>query len=552
MKYRRSNLQNRLFTTFAILCLGICLVGASSLEETSLQFLGNRPALPGIHFVDSQAPARDVVLVIGDDDPFEVVTITGEYSLDGSVMIENHGALELVDAVVSIQGDITIVDDGTLLVSGGSLAFSQLFSHQYGILAHDRADIVITGSDVSGEGNIIKGHLAGETCTRLETGAFIDGMTVSMIDSASLGLDGMSGFIEAVVFDGATLEATDSPMDLMLVWLSLPDGTAAAFTLPPWGHISSLDFPGDFPDTTGIGYSVSISNTDQVLFPLLSFPGSDVTVSDSVLLAAGLFIGGDGAHALVGLENFSEYTDFTPDLGDRTFRLVDTELLVWNVYTAGTAEVSIVDSTVGEIFSMEEGTSIVYRSTCDGNGGYVSAQGLGQMFVVESVVVPRIVTTDLSVAILSASELQGEIFVNDASIAGVVNPVGDYQVTPLDAGVVIEGAIDTPGELYTDSEIEITGTSAVETGPDGLVAYTGYEIQFGEGSAPVEFFSIGTPHTDKVRQGHLETWNTDGLAPGDYTIRLLIHFEEKFEPAEVLRVIHLDERPGPCLIRSAL
>lgn len=341
-------------------------------------------------------------------------------------------------------------------------------------------------------------------------------------------------------------------MDLLLVWLSLPAGATGAFTLPTWGHINSFDFPADFPEMTGINYSVSLSNTDQVLFPLLSLPGSDVTVSDSVLLAAGLFIDGDGTHALVGLENFSEYIDFTPGLEDRTLRLVDTEILAWNVYAAGTAEVSIVDSTVGEIFSMGEGTSFVYGSTCDGNGGYVSVQGLGRMFVAESVIVPRVVTTDLSVAILSESELQGEIFVNGASIAGVVNPVGDYQVTPLDAGVVIEGAIDEPDELYTESEIEITGTSAVETGPDGLVAYTGYEIQFGEGSAPVEFFPIGTPHTDKVRQGHLETWNTQGLAPGDYTIRLLIHFDERFEPAEVLRVIRLDDRPGPCLIRSAL
>jgi len=552
MRYRRSAIHNRLAKTFVILAFGACLAGASSLEETSLRFMNDRPALPGIHAAGSPTPGRDDLLVIGGYDPFEVVTITGEYTLDGSIMIVNHGTLELIDANLSIRGDITLVDDGTLLVSGANLTFSQLFGHQYGILAWDRAELVMTGAVVSGAGSIISGHLAGETFTRLEAGSFVDGMTVSVSDSARLDLDGMSGFIEAVVFDGASLEASDSPMDLLLVWLTLPAGAAGTFALPPWGHVSALDFPNDFPGTTGFDYSVSISNTDQTIFPVFSFPGSNITISNSVLLAAGLFIDGDGTHTLTDLENFSDYSDFTPGLEDRTLRLVDTELMAWNVYTAGTAEVSIIDSTVGEIFSMGEGTSIVYRSTCDGNGGYVSAQGLGQMFIAESVIVPRIVTTDLSVAILSESELQGEVFVNDASITGVVNAVGEYRVTPLDAGVVIEGAIDEPDELYTESEIEITGTSAVETGPHGLVSYTGYEVAFGVGTDPAAFSSIGTPHAEKVRSGRLETWNTQGLPPGMYTLRLLIYFDEKFEPAEVLRTIRLDDRPGPCLIRVCL
>jgi len=494
-------------------------------------FVSPHVAIPG--------PDRDDVLYIGIDDPYEVVTITGDFTHKNAIVIENYGRLEITGATVALQGDIIIGGEGALIVSNSSLTFSQLYRHEFGLVAAGLADIVIKDSIISGQGEIIRGVFAGEAGAHLQDSDFADGMTVSLMESASLSLSGMSGIIEAIISDEAALDAASSQMGMLMIWLSLPDGAAGAFSLPEEGYINSLDFPGDFPGVTGIGYSVSITDTEPVIFSLVSFSGSDVTISDSHILGIGLYFSAGRSYGLAGLRNFSEYNDFTLALDDRGLRLVRSDLWVWNIYAAGSAEVSIVESTVGEIFSFDQATAILHSSKCDGNGGYVSAQGDGTLVLFKSVIIPQIITSGSSATTISESELYEEIFVSEASTVAVINPVGSYLATPLDAGVLIEGAIDPPQGPSVGSEIEITGTSAIRAGPDSPVTYAGYELQYGKGSEPGSYSPIGSYHTEEVHLGALETWDTHNLTPGDYTLRLLIYFEEREEPAEVLREVSL-------------
>ena len=501
---------------------------------------GLGPALSGFRSPAAPGPHRDDVLYVGRDDPHEIVTITGAYLHGSHIIIENHGRLELVDATVILQGDIVIEDDGALFVSNSELAFSQLFGHEYGLLAGDRADMVIENSIISGQGAIIKGALAGEATARIEVTDFTDGMTVSLMESSAMSLSETSGFVEAIVSDEAALDAVDSPTVLLLIWLSLPAGATGAFSLLPWDPVDALAFPGDFPGVTGIDYTVSIVDTDTVIFSLLSLAGSDVTILDSFILAVGLLFTEGDSHGLFGLNYYSEFGDFTLPLGDRGLRLVNTQLWSWNVYAAGSSEVTVLESTVGEIFSMDNAAAIVQSSTCDGNGGYVSAQGYSTMIVIDSIIIPKVVALGFSATTIAESELNGEIFVSEVSALAVVNPVGSYVATPLDAGVLIEGAVDPPPEPYVGGNLSITGTADIRPGPDSPITYAGYELQYGRGSGPSTFTPIGSYHTEAVHEGELEVWDTEKLSPGYYTLRLLIHFEERLEPAEVLREVRLE------------
>ncbi len=526
--------------TFMAIIAAVTLVGFTGRSASFYDARGLGAALSGFRSPAAPGPDRDDVLYIGRDDPDEIVTITGTYILESHIVIENQGRLELIDATVTLQGDIVIEDDGALTVSNTELTFSQLYAHEFGLLAWDRADMVIENSIISGQGAIIKGALAGEASARLEAADFTDGMTVSLMESSSLSLSEMSGFIEAIVSDEAALDAADSQAVLLLIWLAMPEGATGTFSLPPWGPVGSLAFPGDFPGVTGIGYTVSIVDMEMVIFSLLSLAGSDVTISDSFILAVGLLFTEGDSHGLVGLQYYSEYSDFTLALGDRGLRLVDTVLWTWNVYAAGSSVMTVLDSTVGEIFSMENATAIVQSSTCDGNGGYVSAQGYSTLIVIDSVIIPKVITMGFSATTLAESELNGEIFVSEVSALAVVNPVGSYVATPLDAGVLIEGAIDPPPEPYVGGTLSITGTADIRPGPDSPITYAGYELQYGRGSGPSTFTPIGSYHTEAVHEGELEVWDTEKLSPGLYTLRLLIYFEEREEPAEILREVRLE------------
>ena len=530
------------YLTWASLAIlaAVILTGYAGGSAPFCDARGLGPALSGFRSPAAPGPDRDDILYIGRDDPYEIVTITGTYFHNNYIVIENHGRLELVDATVTLQGDIVIEDDGALFVSNTELTFSQLYGHEFGLLAGDRADVVIENSIISGQGEIIKGVLAGEASARIQAADFADGMTVSLMESSAMSLSETSGFIEAIVSDEAALDAADSPTVMLLIWLALPAGAAGAFSLPPWGPVDALAFPGDFPGVTGIDYTVSIVNTETVIFSLLSLAGSDVTISDSFILAVGLLFTEGDSHGLFGLTYYSEFGDFTLPLGDRGLRLVNTQLWSWNVYAAGTSEVTVLESTVGEIFSMDNAAAIVQSSTCDGNGGYVSAQGYSTLIVIDSIIIPKVVALGFSATTIAESELNGEIFVSEVSALAVVNPVGSYVATPLDAGVLIEGAVDPPPEPYVGGNLSITGTADIRPGPDSPITYAGYELQYGRGSGPSTFTPIGSYHTEAVHEGELEVWDTEKLSPGYYTLRLLIHFEERLEPAEVLREVRLE------------
>src|SRR5262249_61682189 len=54
--------------------------------------------------------------------------------------------------------------------------------------------------------------------------------------------------------------------------------------------------------------------------------------------------------------------------------------------------------------------------------------------------------------------------------------------------------------------------------------FAGYEIAVGPGASPASWQTAGITLVGRpTAQGDLGRWNTDGLAPGPWTIRLLVH-----------------------------
>ncbi len=67
-------------------------------------------------------------------------------------------------------------------------------------------------------------------------------------------------------------------------------------------------------------------------------------------------------------------------------------------------------------------------------------------------------------------------------------------------------------------QVEIIG---IAEGP----SFTGYELLFAPGSAPADadWLPVGNPGLQPVPGGVLGVWDTDGLAPGIYTLRLRVY-----------------------------
>jgi len=93
--------------------------------------------------------------------------------------------------------------------------------------------------------------------------------------------------------------------------------------------------------------------------------------------------------------------------------------------------------------------------------------------------------------------------------------------------------------------VTLRGTARLLPGPGSPLALARYTLQYGVGQEPAEWFSADDDHTAAVREGILGTWDTTGLAPGLYTLRMLIYsqFEEPFEVTAAASLLE-SRQPG--------
>lgn len=91
-------------------------------------------------------PQQD--LIIGEDDPDEEVTITGEYFLDGNIIILNQGTLNLIDADFSLKGNIFLLDSAQFNIRSGLFTALAEYIYQYLICGLDNSTTMLDSTPI--------------------------------------------------------------------------------------------------------------------------------------------------------------------------------------------------------------------------------------------------------------------------------------------------------------------------------------------------------------------------------------------------------------------
>ena len=139
------------------------------------------------------------------------------------------------------------------------------------------------------------------------------------------------------------------------------------------GFIDSWTFPP--PGSTGIFQSVTVDRCETLLWPMLVRENSTVVlrdISEDNWIVVGFHMPNDGV--VEDLFNDRFYADHTLDLEDREFRLVNASIDTWNLYPQADAHVTVRDSHLGEILSLENSRVWMERTTIDGTGGFFGAR----------------------------------------------------------------------------------------------------------------------------------------------------------------------------------
>ncbi len=463
-------------------------------------------------------PASPGDLIIGQNDPNEVVTITGGFVQNGDIIIVNNGALNLNSADFRIDGDITILGNGRMNIRGGHFTVIQAYIYEHqalvlenGVLQIDSVDFQTSGQSW-GFAAVDHGRLI------LRDSRVSDGfITHTFFGQAAGQIEGTQLPGEFLCFGNNNLKFRNN--DLLMFWTVLFDFSAIDITLPGDSLITGWTLTDSLPNVSGIPYSVSIDSCTNVNWGLISRSGSDATFRDTKFRVAGLMFTKTDSITVENITNGSHHVDDIVAVPDRNLHLINTDVATWNFYPFADAKITIQNCIFGELIASDSSETFINNSLCDGSGGYLGVESQAELLVFNSLVNSQVIASGNGVFVSGISAFNStHIVAADFSVMVFFNTLRMNEPQVFDGGNVFDGFFP-PVDGYTESNLPLIGTAQLLTGPQSPLQFTGYMVEYTDESQQPPWLPTDGFHAEMVVDDTLALWNTAGLLPGAYVLR---------------------------------
>jgi hypothetical protein len=314
-----------------------------------------------------------------------------------------------------------------------------------------------------------------------------------MYDRSRLSLQSVINGGDVVFYDAVTIDVRNTIG--IMPWLYFPAGSVADLRFPEASHCDESSCPTvsktiDATTVSGIHWSVRIENSALVMWGIDSYPGSQVTVKDSVLAMALVRLGGDRTYVVPGeFVNGSSYADTTfSSLPDRVLRMVNSSVRWWKVDVIDSAQAAIDRIRFAEMMVMGSARALVTNSVCEGQTIHLGAKEDAFVYFQDGEVWTHVSAWDRSTMVLDRSLVdwrKGEYPYQSRNIAHgharlyAVN--SDLVSLPeaMDSSIVTFARLGSFGSQLGPAPkgwIPITGSAWIATGPDSPVTFDRWEL----------------------------------------------------------------------------
>ncbi len=461
-------------------------------------------------------------LIIGDDDPNETISITGNFFLNGNLQIINNGKLILDHASFQINGDIEISGTGELTATGGSFEVIQTFTYEHSAVIFESGLFKLDSLQFTSSGQSWSLAAANDGEIIIENSEISDGfITTVLFDQSSAQITGNQLPGEFLCFGENNLIFENN--DWLLFWLVLPDSSVIDLTLPDDSLLIGWQFDENQPGVDGIAYSVTIDSCTNINWGLISQSGSNATFHNTNFRVSGLMFNDPDSIVVQNITNGSHYSDVIIDVSDRILHLIDTDVQTWNFYPFRNAKVTVQNCIFGEMITADSADAFIDNSVCDGSGGHLEASGSSTIIVFRSIINSQILSRDFSVLIGVNSAFMGtEIVSNDFSVIAFLNTQFLTNPTTNQASVIFNEQLP-PVDGIAGNNVSIRGTAQLFIGPESTVQFEGYKVFYSPDPGNPDWTDTDGLHLQEVLNDTLAVWNTEGLSVGTYPLALAIY-----------------------------
>lgn len=453
--------------------------------------------------------------------PGDSLYLTGDYYYDGTIAVFGDGKLVFEECEALINGDLVVFgDDAKVWIINSTMHFPQSFIYQRALIAAGNAEVNITNSTLDYYGLSHDLVVTGDAVITWIDVTNIGFTTCGLSANAAVNIDGTNQAGEYVMTNSSTLNFKNA--NTILLWHHVPDTASLNFTFEDGTVINTTSFNNSTPGVTGIYYSYILENCNDVMWGLMPEAGSELTISDSQIRTVGVWFKDFPDYQVSGLVNNSSYSDFTAPLSSHNIRFINSFVKTWSLYMFENSEGSVSNCILGEIGTMADGICTTENCLIDGSGGYLFATDQSIMTSGFSYLNCNFQSSGNAFGIMAyGGQNSGRCIAFEKSIMMIIQANLVEEPEYQDDAMLWFLKLETASQAYTDSEIPVIGSARINKASSYYPNEIGWYLVSYAASGSEDWIAIcDTVFGTNVSSNILCSWNTEGISPGSYNLKL--------------------------------
>ncbi|HOZ31065.1 MAG TPA: T9SS type A sorting domain-containing protein [Bacteroidales bacterium] len=454
--------------------------------------------------------------------PGDSLYITGDYNYDGTIFVLNGGKLVFEDANGVINGDLIVWgNDSKLWIINSTIHFPQMYIYQRAMLSVANAEMFVNNSTFDYNGLPHDLVISQNASVYWENVTNVGFTTCGLSVGAYLEINGTNQAGEFIMTDDVDASFTDA--NTVLVWHHIPEAAVFDFSFPDGSAVENFIFNGFEEGVTEVNYTYDINNCNEVMWGLMPEANSDVTITDSQIRTVGVWFNNLPAYEVSGLVNNSQYSDFIAPLSNHNIHFINSYVNTWSLYMFHGSEGNVSNCILGEIGTMGNSECTIQNSLIDGSGGYLFATDTSVVMSAFSYLNCNFQTSGNAFGIMAyGAQNMGKCIAFEKSVMIIVQANLIQQPIYYDDAMMWYLYLDGPDNGNTESEIPIIGSAWIEKASDYYpTEFDWYVVEY-QVVGTEDWFAVCDTVYSEVFSNELCVWNTSGLVPGYYNIKICL------------------------------
>jgi hypothetical protein len=504
-----------------------------------------RAETAGIESFLAQQPPQQLLsldtLIVGAV-PNDTLIITGNWTHTGPIWVFNDGVLIFRNATVIDTGDVFVWGTGQLLADSSSLSFPQAYFYERSLVIFNQAQVRLRNCSLNYSGMSHYLGMAGNPVLEWTNVHNSDWTTASVLGASTVNITNSNLTGEYILQDSISINLLHA--DSVILWHQFPQNAVINYTFPPGDTLYNYSFNNTLPGISGINYNAIADSCTQVLWALMPVNGSDVTISNSDLRLIGCWFQRGDVASIYGVFNNSNYSTYTAPLTDRNLQLNNTSVETWSMYVFDSSFLFIDSCQFGEAGTQQTAGIQATNFILDGSGGYFWSTDSSTVFGINTICYTTCRSEKQSTFVLGYSWLPfiTATAIQQSTLICVQNQLPADPV-PYNGSVVWMAALEQHDTAAVNSIVQVNGSAWIDQGPDGNpTAFGSYSLSYQLPSQSATWFPVVTDSLTEIRHTSLAAWNTNGLQPGTYILKLTLKTAAG-DTVDALNVIELMSNP---------